>query len=69
MVRRYTNVEPKPVMELVPGDQVVTQRTIAQVVRTSDQVTVTFDDGTTQLFDLAGDPAVEVVATKSEKRS
>lgn len=54
----------KPAVELRPGDQIATVRTVTQVVQTTDRVDVTFDDGMTQSFDLAGDPAVDVVATK-----
>lgn len=54
----------KPAGDLRPGDQIATVRTVTQVVHTTERVDVSFDDGTTQSFDLAGDPAVEVIATK-----
>jgi hypothetical protein len=61
---RYTDVvEVKPAVELRPGDQITTVRTVTQVLHTAKRIEVTYDDGTVQSFDLAGDPAIEVVAT------
>lgn len=51
-----------PAAELRPGDQVTVVRTVTQVVHTAERVEVTFNDGAVQIFDLAGDPAVEVTA-------
>lgn len=61
MVRRYYESDSVPVAELAPGVEVVARRTIVQVVRSAVQAVITFDDGTTQTFDLTQEPAVEVV--------
>lgn len=67
--RRYADVESKPVADLEPGDEVVNRRRVQVVTKVlgleTSSVTVTWDDGTHQVYDLAGEPALEVVAQKS----
>lgn len=51
----------KPVSELVVGDVLPGEpRVVTKVETTATSVTVTFADGTTQSWSLAGDPSVEV---------
>lgn len=59
----------KLVTDLRPGDQVTRLLTVTQVIHTEGRVEVTFDDGTTQSFDLTRDPAVEVVATSEAQQA
>lgn len=65
MTRRYTEVEQKLVAELVPGDEVLSRRRAVSITRSAVQAVVTWDDGSSQTFDLAGDPALEVVAKQA----
>lgn len=53
----------KRVVDLVPGDRlaVAATRTVGSFLRDEASVTVTFTDGTVEVWDLAGDPAVETV--------
>lgn len=70
MTRRYADVESKLVADLEPGDEVVNRRRVELVHKVlgleTSSVTVTWDDGTTQVYDLAGEPALEVVTKKAE---
>lgn len=61
MARHYYESDLVPVAELSPGAELVQRRVVVTVVRSAAQAVLTFDDGTTQTFELGGDPAVEVV--------
>lgn len=61
MARRYYESDTVPVTELRPGAELVQHRTVVTVVQSAVQAVLTFDDGTTQTFDLTTAPAVEVV--------
>lgn len=73
MTRRYADVEPKPVAELEPGDEIVVRRRVAAVTRFSGalgtsaagSVLVNWDDGTVQTYDLSTSPSLEVVVKKA----
>jgi len=68
MTRRYADVEPKLVADLVPGDEVVIRKSAVAVTRwiteTGGQVDVTWSDGTADSYDLTVKPALEVVVRK-----
>ena len=68
MARRYTDVEPKSVVDLEPGDEIIVRKRVTHIVRSWGQdahiVTVTWDDGTMEDFDLASDPSIEVTVKK-----
>ncbi|HYH52218.1 MAG TPA: hypothetical protein VEG38_21960 [Acidimicrobiia bacterium] len=61
MARHYFESEFVPVAEVQPGVQLVHRKTVTTIVRSEVQAVVTYDDGTSQTFDLTVDPAVEVV--------
>lgn len=72
MTRRYTQVETMPVVDLLPGDEMVLRRRVISVARSlttaGETVHVTWDDGIVETFDLAADPALEIVARKKADR-
>lgn len=68
MPRRYADVEATPVADIRAGDEVVSRKRAQLITRTdtagSSTVVITWDDGSTQTFDLAVEPTLEVVVTK-----
>lgn len=51
----------KQVAALSVGDQIPCVKTVMSVTTSAGQVQVAYDDGTTQTWDTAGDPSVEVL--------
>jgi len=63
-MRKYSNVEPKLARLLEPGDRYPTEKVIESVVKTTADVLVTFDDGSSMRLAyedalLVGTPPVD----------